>query len=492
MYILDLSHHQSGLKLKELTGVSGFIFRAAIGTSKYDDSLLDFISQAKELGYPYGLYMADYAKDVTEAIEEADYICDIADQYGVDFPIYFDTEGFSNQYITNTFGISHTPELVQSMTTGFCNRVIERGYKTGVYFNKNYHDSYYTAQYFVDHPEYSKWLARPGVDAPDISCDLWQYASNNGSEFGYNDDVDKNLVINEALFTVNKVYQKFKFPMEYLRVTQGYGFNADGSVDTTSYSHAGSWAIDLGGKDSGSDKLYLPCDMVVKRCRTGANGELYLESVDPVWFADGTKDYARMICLHDSEFNVATGEILPQGTYFYDEGGMGSGNPSAFGTHVHIEVGKGKWISTTQSANAQGTYVIENQAVPHELFIVGDDVVIMDKGGYKWTLESEFDAMMSGDLPIEEGFEAKVKKYKVLVSNCEYFNSADVNDVAGKLTKDSIITSYAVSTKNIGDYQWLKIVHTDGKIYYVAVVSVYSSYRYIRYYYMGQCTKWYI
>ena len=113
MYILDLSNHQSGLKLSELTGVSGFIFRAAIGTSKVDDSLVDFISQAKALGQPYGLYMADYAKDVTEAIEEADYICDIADQYGIDFPIYFDCEGFSNEYITNTFGISHTPELVQ-------------------------------------------------------------------------------------------------------------------------------------------------------------------------------------------------------------------------------------------------------------------------------------------------------------------------------------------------------------------------------------------
>ena len=76
--------------------------------------------------------------------------------------------------------------------------------------------------------------------------------------------------------------QKFKFPMEYLRVTQG---------ENDTYSHAGSLAMDFGGKGTGADKLYCPCDMVVKRTRQNANGELYLESVEPVLFADGSTDY---------------------------------------------------------------------------------------------------------------------------------------------------------------------------------------------------------
>ena len=50
--------------------------------------------------------------------------------------------------------------------------------------------------------------------------------------------------------------QKFKFPMEYLRVTQG---------EFDPYSHAGSMAMDFGGKDTESDKLYCPCDMIIKR-----------------------------------------------------------------------------------------------------------------------------------------------------------------------------------------------------------------------------------
>lgn len=59
--------------------------------------------------------------------------------------------------------------------------------------------------------------------------------------------------------------QKFKFFMEYMRVTQGYGRKEDGSVDNSSYSHAGSYALDLGGSDTGKDWAYAPCDIVVKR-----------------------------------------------------------------------------------------------------------------------------------------------------------------------------------------------------------------------------------
>ena len=172
--------------------------------------------------------------------------------------------------------------------------------------------------------------------------------------------------------------QKFKFPMEYLRVTQG---------ENSAYSHAGSLAMDFGGKDRGADRLYCPCDMVVKRTRKNANGELYLESVDKLQFADGSVDYARLLCMHDGTFNVKEGQVLKQGEYFYDEGGMGAGNKNKFATHVHIEAGKGKWKSATQSKNSKGTYVIENQAHLYDLFIVGDDVVILDDGGYSWVRE---------------------------------------------------------------------------------------------------------
>ena len=175
--------------------------------------------------------------------------------------------------------------------------------------------------------------------------------------------------------------QHFLFPMKHLRITQG---------ELSSYSHAGSLAMDFGGKDSGVDKLYAPCDMIVKRCRANATGEMYLESVDPVLFADGTTDYARLLCMHDGSFNKKVGDIVKQGEYFYDEGGMGSGNPNKFATHVHIEAGKGKWKSTTQSPNSYGTYVCERQSSLYKLFFIGEDVTVLDDGDYPWVrLKSE-------------------------------------------------------------------------------------------------------
>lgn len=174
--------------------------------------------------------------------------------------------------------------------------------------------------------------------------------------------------------------QKFKFPMEYLRVTQG---------ENGTYSHKGSLAMDFGGKDGGSDKLFAPCDMVVKRCRADATGEMYLESTEKVLFADGTVDFARLLCIHDSTFNKKVGDIVKQGEHFYDEGGMGGGKPNKFATHVHIEAGKGRWKSTTQAKNSLGTYVCENQSSLYDLFIVGKDVKILDDGGYKWVVETD-------------------------------------------------------------------------------------------------------
>ena len=201
MKILDISKHQKGIVLSSLIGVDGYIFRATIGSSSYDECVEDFIAQAKAINKPYGFYVADYAHNTANAIAEADKVCDLAAIHGVDFPIFFDTEYFSNQYITAQFGISHSLELVQSITTAFCERVKERGYKTGVYFNKDYYTNYYGgAAYFNAHPDYVKWFARPGLSAPDVNCDLWQYASNEGTEFGYNANIDKNEVINFAHF----------------------------------------------------------------------------------------------------------------------------------------------------------------------------------------------------------------------------------------------------------------------------------------------------
>lgn len=228
--------------------------------------------------------------------------------------------------------------------------------------------------------------------------------------------------------------QKFKFPMEYMRVTQR---------EESVYSHAGSLAMDFGGKDSGADKLYCPCDMVVKRCRQNANGELYLESTLPVQFADGTTDYARLLCLHDGSFNVVEGQVLKQGDYFYDEGGMGSGNPNAFAVHVHMEAGKGKWASCTQSRNSQGTFVIERQGHLYDLFVLGDDVIIKDDGGFAWKRVSDLEKPESNDFVY--GVDVSHNRSADIVSKIKAAGKADfviMRVAVGSASEDKHLAQY--------------------------------------------------
>lgn len=174
--------------------------------------------------------------------------------------------------------------------------------------------------------------------------------------------------------------QKIRFPMEYLRVTQGRNIG----------SHLGTKAMDFGGKDTGSDKLYAPCDMKVIRNRANASGEMYCESVEKVLFADGTEDYVNFTFIHDSAFNVPVGTILRQGEYFYDEGGMGSGKANAFAIHVHVEAGRGKFGTSNpiQVQTPKGTWHTNyNPKNLEDVFWLGPDVIVMNDGGYSWKVD---------------------------------------------------------------------------------------------------------
>lgn len=226
--ILDISKHQGDINLKGLTGVDGVIYRRCIGSSSLDPCFDSFCSQKE----PIGLYVRSYAKDETEAVGEAIYICNAAESKGLkNIAIFFDWEYFSATYIKNKFGITATPALVQALTVAFCETVIKRGFKTGVYFNKDYLDRFYTKAFFEKHTDYLKWYARPGLSDPDYDCDLWQYANNAGTEFGYAGNVDKNKVINEIRIIGNNDIQPMR-PLSTSPIRLKIGFASEGDIQT--------------------------------------------------------------------------------------------------------------------------------------------------------------------------------------------------------------------------------------------------------------------
>ena len=225
--ILDISKHQRGINLKRLTGVDGVIYRRCIGSSSLDPCFNSFCSQKE----PIGLYVRSYAKDETEAVGEANYICNAAESKGLkNIAIFFDWEYFSATYIKNKFGINATPTLVQDLTVAFCETVIKRGFKTGVYFNKDYLDRFYTKSFFEKHTDYLKWYTRPGYASPDFECDLWQYASNEGAEFGYSGSVDKNIMYTDFTGTAD-LLQPMK-PISSQPIRLKIGFASVGDIRT--------------------------------------------------------------------------------------------------------------------------------------------------------------------------------------------------------------------------------------------------------------------
>lgn len=196
------------------------------------------------------------------------------------------------------------------------------------------------------------------------------------------------------------------FPMDVLRVTQGYGV-AYGGVKANTYSHAGGYALDLGGADTGADWLYAPCDMVVRRVY-GVYNAVWFESLEPLESVGTT---VIMLCLHMNNadrdaLGIKVGKVFKKGEKCYREGMSGN----VTGTHVHLELGKGPMTGTGWKQNAQGVWCINNPLVPSEHFVLGADVRVMNTGGYAWKKE----AAVLSDKPVRMQCTASAGDQKVI------------------------------------------------------------------------------
>ena len=230
--------------------------------------------------------------------------------------------------------------------------------------------------------------------------------------------------------------EQARFPMEFLRVTQG----------PNTGSHAGSKAMDFGGKDTGCDAVYAPFTGRVARVRTDSSHETYFESLEPVEFADGTVDYMTVTLMHDNVLDVRTGQVLHQGEKIGDEGGFGGGRPGRFGAHLHLEASRGRGIAY-QVRNAQGTYCTPQQVDVWAALWLGADVQVLDGGGCPWKRDTKEDDNM--------------KFLKVTSGKCEVFTAPDVNAVdklynGGKLT-EGVCYPVQAEVGSSGGYSWVRI-----------------------------------
>ena len=186
---VDVSTFQGTISWGKVSGIDFAIIRAGFGRNNYDSQALNNIKGCSNYNIPFGLYWFSYALTVSDAIHEADYVCDIADKYNITFPIIaYDWEYDSDDYAADC-GVTMTSDARYQFANAFLNRVKQRGYIPILYTNYDYLNKGFRSLL----NDYDVWFAYPsGSTAPDVTnLTIWQY-SWTGSVTGINADVDMN------------------------------------------------------------------------------------------------------------------------------------------------------------------------------------------------------------------------------------------------------------------------------------------------------------
>ena len=175
------------------------------------------------------------------------------------------------------------------------------------------------------------------------------------------------------------------YPCKVMRITQNY------KGKTSHYPHTvgkpKDYPIDEGGKDTGRDTVYCPCDkmkvMRIYGVGTVGTNTIWLESSEKVSFADGTKDFFTMLITHPNDAdlrNIKVGQTYLRGQAITKEGSDG-----ATANHLHISGGKGRFRGNGWLKNTKGKWVLDctgGACKPEELFYIDPSFTkVMSKGG---------------------------------------------------------------------------------------------------------------
>ena len=174
--IIDVSKYQGLITWSKVTA-STAIIRVGYRSGKTGQICLDSmfernISEARKCGKKVGIYFWSQALTIDEARAEADFCCDHAGK--LDLPIYLDSEGSSDHK-------GRADRLTKDARTvtvvAFCTRVMERGYKAGVYSGQSW---WKTGLDYDKLKAYSIWVARYSTQKPSYPprYDYWQYSSS--------------------------------------------------------------------------------------------------------------------------------------------------------------------------------------------------------------------------------------------------------------------------------------------------------------------------
>lgn len=189
---IDVSKWQPNIDWQKVkkSGIEFAIIRAGYGTH-VDPKAHEHIKGALASGLHVGLYWFSYACSISQAEEEARSIRNVAWEYPIDYPLYWDWESDSERHFKMVTGNRPTLEDVDSMAVAFCEKIENLGYYAGIYANAD--DA---AKYFREatRKRFAWWRAtwtdkEPAQTPHEFS--IWQYTSK-GTVPGIGGNVDRD------------------------------------------------------------------------------------------------------------------------------------------------------------------------------------------------------------------------------------------------------------------------------------------------------------
>lgn len=150
------------------------------------------IEGAMNAGIRTGAYFFAQAITVEEAIEEAEFVIQLLEDYEIDGPVAYDWEMHDSSY--RVYGT--TPEMATACAIAFCQRIEEAGYDAmiyaGQYVSYVKYDQGAIAPYISWYPEYKSASSEKLYPTFYYQMDYWQFTSSCSID-GIGGRVDANL-----------------------------------------------------------------------------------------------------------------------------------------------------------------------------------------------------------------------------------------------------------------------------------------------------------
>ena len=187
---LDVSRFQGEVDWERVkaAGYQFAMLRAGYGDNTVDEQFRRNASECNRIGLPVGAYWFCYAVSPENAAREADICIRTVSGYRLDYPVCYDIEQASANYIEEQ-GVSFTPALAQNLVKNFCSRVESKGYFAMFYSNQSFFNTYLGTALAK---RYAFWYARYTDTFDGTDCGIWQY-TNVGRIPGISGNVDLDL-----------------------------------------------------------------------------------------------------------------------------------------------------------------------------------------------------------------------------------------------------------------------------------------------------------